>query len=358
MWAARAVGRGLQRAGSGGCGACEQEAWTAVGDHSARRRPDVFAGRSVDGGASQDSAAVRDAQQPRLSPRGDARATHGGRATIAASRARTSGRQSRIRISTTPKSRRGWAYSARGRSAIPRSWGRRFGARSRWSSAASPRWWTWLPNRGRKRGRESETDEEYDDITIWSRWTRCAFDSCRCLLSLPSLVPRTPRRRKRRAEDGFHSGRKCQEWRETFRQLWLLCVPRTTCRRFVGYGAAPWTERGDAGLLQKYIRQPTGADASLHHEGRLGRGSRGYFRFPAVATAAAQGGYHSGTQVREYSLHGALFVCLQESRSLGCAPFEVQGERDDRRLRFGHSSGIVSEAQERFLAALGMTANG
>ena len=39
-----------------------------------RRRPDVRAGRAVDRGAAQDSAAVGDAQQPRLSPGGDARA--------------------------------------------------------------------------------------------------------------------------------------------------------------------------------------------------------------------------------------------------------------------------------------------
>ena len=45
--------------------------------HSERRRSDVCAGRSVDGGASPDSAAQRDAQQSRVSSGSDAHAAHG-----------------------------------------------------------------------------------------------------------------------------------------------------------------------------------------------------------------------------------------------------------------------------------------
>ena len=47
-----------------------------LGQHPGRRRPDVRARRAVDRRASQDPAARRDAQQPRLPPGSDARAAH------------------------------------------------------------------------------------------------------------------------------------------------------------------------------------------------------------------------------------------------------------------------------------------
>ena len=69
------IGYGAPAVGRRGAG--QQEARPAVGQHPERRRSDVRARRAVDRGASPDSAADRDAQQPRLSPGSDARAAHG-----------------------------------------------------------------------------------------------------------------------------------------------------------------------------------------------------------------------------------------------------------------------------------------
>src|ERR1700722_10822069 len=128
---------------------------------------------------------------------------------------------------------------------------------------------------------------------------------------------------ERRAEGWRRSGWKCQEWREAFCQLWLLFVPRAARRRFVGYRAAPGTERGYAGPAAEIHPPAYWADASLHHEGRLGRRPRGHLCVFAVSSAAAQGGQHSRTEVAEPPLRGAFLVCPRESGHVSCA-------RDDR----------------------------
>ena len=81
----------LRRAGRGRRGAREQEARPAVGHHPERRRLHVRARRAVDRRASPDSAAARDAQQPRVPPGGDARAAHGEPAQPRHRRARSIG---------------------------------------------------------------------------------------------------------------------------------------------------------------------------------------------------------------------------------------------------------------------------
>src|SRR5262245_53270340 len=70
----RWVRRGLRRAGVGWRGARQSRSRPLLGQHPIRRRPDVRAGRAVDRRKAQDPAARRDAQQPRLSPGGHARA--------------------------------------------------------------------------------------------------------------------------------------------------------------------------------------------------------------------------------------------------------------------------------------------
>src|SRR5262249_17313985 len=62
------------RARLGRRGARQSRRRTLLGQHPGRRRPDVRARRAVDRGEAQDPAARGDAQQPRLSPGGDARA--------------------------------------------------------------------------------------------------------------------------------------------------------------------------------------------------------------------------------------------------------------------------------------------
>ena len=68
---------GLRRARGRGRRAREQEARTALGHDPGRWRFPLRARRLVDSGASSDSAAGRDAQQPRLPSGGHARAAHG-----------------------------------------------------------------------------------------------------------------------------------------------------------------------------------------------------------------------------------------------------------------------------------------
>ena len=66
----------LRRAGRGRRRARQSRRRTLLGQLPAGRRPDVLAGRAVDRGASQNSAVVGDAQQPRLPSGSDARAAH------------------------------------------------------------------------------------------------------------------------------------------------------------------------------------------------------------------------------------------------------------------------------------------
>ena len=74
---ARRIGRlrrRLRRAGVGRRRARQPRPRPLLGQHPVRRRPDVRAGRAVDRGEAQDPAARGDAQQPRLSSGGHARA--------------------------------------------------------------------------------------------------------------------------------------------------------------------------------------------------------------------------------------------------------------------------------------------
>ena len=74
-WLGR-IGRlrcGLRRAGIDRRRARQPRPRPLLRQHPVRRRPDVRAGRAVDGGQAQDPAAGGDAQQPRLSPGGHAR---------------------------------------------------------------------------------------------------------------------------------------------------------------------------------------------------------------------------------------------------------------------------------------------
>ena len=73
----RRRGRRLRPAGRGRRRARPSRARPPVRQHPAGRRRALCAGRAVDGGLSQDPDADGDAQQPRLSPGGDARAAHG-----------------------------------------------------------------------------------------------------------------------------------------------------------------------------------------------------------------------------------------------------------------------------------------
>jgi len=73
-WWIRRRRRRLRCAGGRRRGARPQETRAARGEHPERRRSDVRARRAVDRGASSDSAAQRDAQQPRVSSGADARA--------------------------------------------------------------------------------------------------------------------------------------------------------------------------------------------------------------------------------------------------------------------------------------------
>ena len=78
--------RRLRRAGGGRRRAREQEARPALGRRFRATATSCTRRASVDGGASPDSAALRHAQQPRLSPGSHAHPAHGATATTAASR--------------------------------------------------------------------------------------------------------------------------------------------------------------------------------------------------------------------------------------------------------------------------------
>ena len=113
------IGHRLRRAGGRGRRARQPQVRPAVDQPAERRRPDVRAGRAVDGGPPQDSDSVRHEQQPRVSRGGHASAAHGRTAASAASIARTSGRRSTTPRSTSRSSRRAWACTRKVRSPIP-----------------------------------------------------------------------------------------------------------------------------------------------------------------------------------------------------------------------------------------------
>ena len=120
------VGSGLPTAV--GAALAHKKSRPVVHRHAERRRPDVRAGRAVDGRPSPDSDAARDAQQPRVSPGGHAHSANGEPAPARHHQRGHRHDDRQIRTSTTRRSRAAWACTARGRSRIRRISARRSGA--------------------------------------------------------------------------------------------------------------------------------------------------------------------------------------------------------------------------------------
>ena len=147
--------RRLRRSRSGRRRAREQEARTAVGQYSGRRRLPVCTGCLVDGGPSPHSAPLGHAQQPGLPPGSHAHSAHGQspQSRRDEGHSRHDDRQSERRL--RENRRRVWASTRRGRSRTPPSSGRPSNVRWTSSNAASRRSSTSSRSRARGAGDEA-----------------------------------------------------------------------------------------------------------------------------------------------------------------------------------------------------------
>ena len=130
----RLVGRlrhRLRRARRGRRRARQSQARTAEREHPVRRRPELRAGRAVDGRAPSHPAAHGDAQQPRLSPGADVHRRHGDPRQPRRRAAPASATTSRTPTSTTRRWPRPTACMASARSPTLPISARRSSARSR-----------------------------------------------------------------------------------------------------------------------------------------------------------------------------------------------------------------------------------
>ena len=138
--------RRLRCSGGSGRRACQQETRAALDKHPGRRRYVVRAWRAVDRGASSDSAAHGNAQQPRLSPGSHAHPAHGepSPARHHALEHRNDDREPNVDFA---KIAQGMGVYAEGPSQTRRISVRRFSVRLQWSRRASRRSSTWSRSR-------------------------------------------------------------------------------------------------------------------------------------------------------------------------------------------------------------------